>query len=81
MFTTNVEAIWPGLVRPGTAELPVITAVSNNREFVSRQPFADIGIVALLHQRPTLVEMVKGWLNLGALAKNILVVGKSVQIS
>lgn len=71
----DAATLVPFLQKP-VDKLPVIAAVSANREFRAKQPCANLGIVALLHLRPTLVAMVKGWVSLGADPHDLLIIAK-----
>jgi adenosylhomocysteinase len=54
--------------------LPVITAVGD--KFQDEKPFKDLGIIALLHLRPTLVATVRAWNGLGTDPQHILIIAK-----
>lgn len=66
-FASSTQALNP---------LPVIAAVSANCDFQAKQPCKGLGIVALLHLRPTLLAMVKAWVSLGAHPRDLLIIAK-----
>ena len=57
--------------------LPVIHAVGAYRPFQAQQPCSKLGIIVLLHLRPTLVAMAKAWISLGADPRDMLIVAKN----
>src|SRR4051794_17140076 len=79
----NPEYVTPGNIddelKSGghPVKLPVMEAVAANRESQAKQPCQNLGIVALLHLRPTLVAIVKAWISLGANPHDLLVIAKA----
>ncbi|HVV61674.1 MAG TPA: hypothetical protein VHD14_07935, partial [Pseudolabrys sp.] len=75
MLVPNPADVRPVEIEPPNP-LPVIAAVGANRDFQARRPCKELGIVALLHLRPTLVAMVKAWISLGADPQDLLIIAK-----
>jgi hypothetical protein len=72
----NFKAATP-LVDAVFTQLPVMAAVATEPLAFASKPFKELGVVALLHLRPTLIAMVAGWIGLGLDPGSILVVAKT----